>query len=482
MSDRPNILLLLSDQHSPHLLGCAGEPIVRTPHLDRLAAEGVRFSDVSCGNPLCVPSRMSFLTSRDCSAIGVWTNGCQLGSQHPTFVHHLVNAGYDSTLCGRMHFVGQDQRHGYERRIIGDVHAFYKKVPPSTCGQMAAGVRPAGPGITSYKCYDDAVTENAKRFLENWDESPGERPFFMTVGWVLPHCPYICPKPLFDEYYPQVEPPALPPGYHDRLHPFLKQWRQTREVDTLTDEEVRVARAAYYGLVTYTDQMVGDILATLARTRYADNTVVIYTSDHGEMAGEHRMWWKSSFFQGSVGVPAIWHWPGRFAAGQTVDAVTSLLDIGPTLVDIAGGDPMPRVRGRSLASFLNGQGAPDGWQDVVYSEYGGLQGDAPGRMVRQGPWKLNHYHGHDRPELYHLGKDPGEWHDLGADPAYAEIRGELEQMVLDGWSGEAVLRASRQIDSDLPVLRQYNQTARRSRTDPPDRWTAPEDCEEWPME
>ena len=140
MADTPNILLIMSDQHSPRFLGCAEDEVVRTPTLDRLAEGGVRFANNHCANPLCVPSRMTFLTSRHSSDIRVWTNRCRLQSDIPTFVHHLVNAGYETTLCGRMHFNGPDQRHGFERRIIGDISPQLGHIPSYTAGQTAAGV------------------------------------------------------------------------------------------------------------------------------------------------------------------------------------------------------------------------------------------------------------------------------------------------------------------------------------------------------
>ena len=482
MSTQPNILLILSDQHSPHVLGCAGDSVVRTPVLDGLAKRGVRFSDTSCANPLCVPSRMTFLTSRHSSDIRVWTNSCRLRSDIATFVHHLVNAGYSTTLCGRMHFNGPDQRHGFERRIIGDVHAKLEHIPGVTAGQHADGVKFAGPGRTAYDRYDEEVTKVCCEHLAALDKQPPNRPFFMTVGYVLPHCPFIARKELFDEYYETVDVPKLPEGYHDRLHPFMKGWREHREVDSITDEEVRIARAAYYGLVTTMDEFIGQIMDTLAGTQFADNTVVVYASDHGEMAGEHRMWWKSSFYQGSVGVPMIFSWPGHIAEGRTSDAVTNLLDIGPTLVDLAGGEPMPLVRGNSLRGFLEGDGRVPDWPDVTYSEYGGLQGDAPGRMVRKGKWKLNHYHGHGHQQLFNRDDDPGEWNDLGQDDDYLVIRDELLALANDGWSGETILEATARLSEDRKAIQPFNQISQSPQADPPDRWTAPDGCNVFPEE
>ncbi|MCZ6678379.1 MAG: sulfatase-like hydrolase/transferase [Candidatus Poribacteria bacterium] len=480
MANSPNILLIMSDQHSPHVLGCAGDEVVRTPTLDRLAERGIRFTNTYCGNPLCVPSRMTFLTSRHSSDIRVWTNRCRLQSDIPTFVHHLVNAGYETVLCGRMHFTGPDQRHGFERRIIGDVHPKLEHIPLSTTGQTADGVKVAGPGHTAYSRYDEEVTRVCCQFLESRDAQPGDRPFFMTVGYVLPHCPFIAPKRLFDEYFERVNLPELPPGYHDSLHPFMRSWRRHRKVDELMDEQVRIARAAYYGLVTLMDERIGKIMSTLAQTHFGEDTLVIYASDHGEMAGEHRMWWKSSFYEGSVGVPLIFSCPDQLAEGRVITDVTSLLDIGPTLIELAGGEPMSSVRGRSLKGFLTGDGSVSGWPDSAFAELGGLQSDAPGRMIRRGPWKLNDYHGYDRPQLFNLESDPGEWNDLGGDDSYADVRDELLAEVRAGWSGEEVLRTLEMAERDRQIFEKFSTNARISAGDPPDRWTAPDGCNIFP--
>ena len=160
-----------------------------------------------------------------------------------------------------------------------------------------------------------AVTDACCEFLARRDRAGAERPFCLVTGYVLPHCPFICPRDLYEEYYHRVEVPAVPEGYLDRLHPAIKLWREKRGVNGLSDDAVRRARAAYYGLVTFMDGLIGRLLETLASTSFADNTAVIYLSDHGEMAGEHGMWWKSSFYDGSSGVPMIASFPGRFNEG-----------------------------------------------------------------------------------------------------------------------------------------------------------------------
>lgn len=486
MSNRPNLLLIMTDQHSPHVLGCAGDRVVRTPHLDRLA--GVRFSSVYCGSPLCVPSRMTFLTSRGCSDIGVWSNGCVLDSEIPTFAHGLSAAGYRTVLCGRMHFNGPDQRHGFQARLIGDVtqpryprgaeRKLLGHIPTSTTGQHKIAVETAGPGRTTYQAYDDAVTETCCRFLNEWDSAPESQPLAMVVGYVLPHCPFICPPDLFKYYYDRIDVPRLPDGYLDRLHPAALAYRQHRQFDDLTDEQVRVARAAYYGLVEYIDRLIGRVLRTLAQTRFGENTIRVYVSDHGEMAGEHRAWTKSNFYEGAVSVPMIWSWPGHFSEGRTVHQVTSLLDVGPTLLELLGAAPLPGAAGRSLTGFLSGSGTVPGWPDEAFSEYCGLLGDRPGRMLRHGPWKLNHYHGHAQPQLFNLDRDPEEMHDLRDDPAHAEVLGRLHRRVLDGWDGDRIERAMADIETRR---KEIVARAEKYRTPEPDGWDMPPGCNVFPM-
>ena len=483
-ASRPNLVVIMSDQHSPHNLGCYGDGLVRTPHLDGLASRGVTFEHAYCASPLCVPSRMTFLTGRHCSDIGVWTNGCMLPSHIPTFAHGLGAAGYETVLGGRMHFVGPDQRHGFEHRIIGDVLGPFPGGPPpdlgdiptGTTGQSRQAVEISGPGRTAYQAYDVAVTDACCQFLEQRSHREQERPLCLVVGYVLPHCPFIAPRDLYDEYLGQVDIPGVPPQYLDRLHPAVKLWRQKRGVDELTQDDVRRARAAYFGLVTFLDDQIGRLLNTLSSSAFGDNTAVVYASDHGEMAGEHGMWWKSSFYEGSVSVPMIWSWPGHLAEGARVDAVTSLVDVAPTLLDLAGTDPLPDGAGSSLRAFLEG-GRPLAWPDLALSEsYNG--GEEPAaRMIRSGPWKLNHYHGFAAPQLFNLVDDPQEVSDRAADPACGQILEELGEEVLARWDGEAIGQILERRRIGQPLLRQWAGVVPH---DLSDFWRAPPGCNVFP--
>jgi choline-sulfatase len=439
-------VVLLSDQHSPHVGGYAGDIHARTPNLDRLAGEGTRLARNYCPAPLCVPSRMSLMTGQFPSDLRVWTNSGMLSSNVPTFAHQLARAGYETVLCGRMHFVGPDQRHGFGSRLVGDVSGAVTGVPESGtfegvwdragCGQSAGALADAacGPGVASYEVYDRDVTARAEAFLAEWGAGD-ERPFCLVVGMLLPHNPYVCDPELFAHYLSVLpEADTIPP---ENEHPAVQALRETRGLTGVDPREARRARAAYYGLVETADANVGRVLAALERAGLAETTHVVYTSDHGDLNGEHGMWAKSSFYEGSVGVPCIWRGPG-VQAGAVCSRVTSLLDLAPTLLDVAGAEPLPAARGRSWRRLL-AHGTDGDWPDCAFAESCPI-GLRPARMVREGRWKLAVYHGFAQPQLFDLVNDPGETRDLGGDPAHAAVRTRLEARVRADWDGEWVER------------------------------------------
>lgn len=485
MPEQPNILLIMSDQHSPHVLRCAGDPVIRTPNLDALTARGVRFENAYCASPLCVPSRMTFMTGRHCSDINVWTNSCTLSSDIPSFAHTLGAAGYEVVLGGRMHFVGPDQRHGFESRIIGDVSSHYPggkgpdlgDIPKGSTGQTRPAVEVAGPGRTAYQAYDDAVLEACSEYLRARPSSGDERPFCLVAGTVLPHCPFIAPRELYYYYYERVDLPTVPPAYYESLNPAVQQWRERRGIHDLSDEEIRAARAGYYGIVEYFDGIVGGLFEALGAAGLADDTVIIYTSDHGESAGENGMWWKSSCYEASAGVPLIVSWPGQFPEGATRREVVSLVDIASTLADIAGAEPRPASAGQSLVPLVRGD---DGiaWRDEAFAELCNYGGDPPMRMLRHRPWKLNHYQGHP-PQLFNVEEDPHEFTDRAGDPACRDIREYLHDRVLNGWDPYRAEREIMRRQRDRDALVKWCQVVK-----PPDpeHWHNPPDVNIFPEE
>jgi len=445
---RPNIVLIMSDQHNPHVMGCSGNQIVETPNIDALARTGVHFTDANCSAPLCVPSRAGFMTARYPSETGVWTNGCVLGSDVPTFAHALGAAGYEAVLCGRMHFCGPDQFHGFEKRIFGEPDPAREVLGPEilgegynrTNGQTKYAVEVAGHGRTGFQLYDRMVSETACEFIHQHRDS--ERPFCLVVGMMLPHNPLICSKQQFDYYLDKIPfPEPIPAEFLANLHPAMKKWRDRRKVDELSLQQIHRGLAAYYGLVAELDQAIGEIIGALHTAGLEENTVVIYCSDHGDMAYEHGMWWKSCFYNGSVQVPLIVSFPSYFRRGVEVASVVSLIDVGPTLLDIAGAEPLPEASGRSLYQFLVEDGKVSDWPDEVFSEFHGAHADLPSCMLRKGPWKLIYYHEFRSYQLFNLNEDPDELIDRSNDPECGKIASELLEKTHSRWSGKRVIEA-----------------------------------------
>ena len=463
---RPNILVIMSDQHSKHVLGCYGNGIVRTPNLDRLAAAGMRFDNAYCPSPLCVPSRMSFMTSRSPTHNRTWNNSHSLPSGIPTWAHVLGAAGYETSLIGRMHFVGPDQRHGFENRPRGEMCARYPgtpvtggpmwtRFPGSTSGQCRASVEIAGRGHTHYQWFDETCTDADVRYFEERAETPQDRPFAAVVGYVLPHCPFVALKELFDYYYPLIDIPPV----ETRQPDSVRRFREVRGIlePPLPEERIRVARAAYFGMVEHLDRLVGRVLDALERSGLADNTLVVYTTDHGEMAGDHGCWWKSNYYEGSVGIPLIARLPGTVAAGSNCGAVCNLTDLGPTFAEIAATQYSPPVDGRSLLGHIRSS-PPGDWPDETFSELFDQRGsNVPSRMIRSGRWKLWWLvdEAGTPPALFDLEADPDELNDLGTDPAFADVRDCLLARLRDGWDPELVSREGRDATTSYRTLCAY---------------------------
>ena len=477
-----NILLLMTDQHSKYHLGCYGDDLVRTPNLDKLAASGMRFDNAYCASPVCVPSRMSFMTSRRPSANRVWNNNHVLRSDIPTWAHQLGVAGYETALIGRMHFVGSDHRHGFEKRPLGEYSAHHPGASRQggphleklvgTSGQDRRSVEVAGRGRTSYQAFDEMVTDSACEYLREKAEGSDGRPFAAVAGFVLPHCPFAAPAELFDYYYDKVDVPQPDQAERASEPAAIRKFKQLRGLYPPLDEErIRVARAAYFGLCEYFDALAGRVLDTLAETGLAEDTLVIYCSDHGEMAGEHGCWWKSNYYEGSVGVPLIASKPGLIPSGTTNATICNLMDLGPTFGEVAEADPLHGIDGQSLWGAMTGGRLE---RDETFSEHLGQEG-IPSRMIRTGPWKYYEYNDTTPPALFNLEADRGELRDLGTDPGHEDLRKELSGRLREGWDPAFVLAESGRMNRDLRVIEAWGKTV-----DPlhPDTLPVPEGAED----
>ncbi len=457
-STPPNILLLMSDQHTAALMGCAGAPFVRTPVMDRLAAEGVRFSNAYCAHPHCVPSRAALMTGLQTYKIPCYDNGSTFRSDLPTWAHMLRHAGYHTVLNGKMHFVGTDFHHGFHEHIneprcqIGGFRWGEERPDPTTGTRYWADLHFEGdPVFEKRMTQETARVRDAVTFLR---EGRRETPWCYTVGFAGPHYPQCCTRELFESYADVAIPDPLGP---EALHPRHQHWRRCWGFDRLTDEQTRDARRAYLAMITQVDLWMGEILEALAESGQAEETIVIYTADHGEMWGEHGLWGKQVFFEESAPVPLIISAPSRgMRRGARVDTPVSLLDLYPTLRDLAGLSPADAATphsalrtphwnvpldGRSLAPVLTGETTlPD---VPVYCEYDGPDTKGPERMVRFQQWKLNYYHGQGL-ELFDLATDPRELCNRADDPAYREIRERLWAMLTDGWAPDEIDRLVRE--------------------------------------
>jgi choline-sulfatase len=453
----PNLLFILSDQHTCKVTGCYGDPLIATPNLDRLAADGIAYDNAYCPSPICTPSRMAMLTACHPHTQDCWTNDDFLASDRPTMAHALGAAGLAPTLIGRMHSMGPDQLHGYVVREIGDHSPNWIGVPRHDMGVLANTNDPgrnsvvkSGPGQMSYELKDLDVAEAAEAWLR---AAPRDRPFALTVGLMLPHPPYVAQPEDFSRYANRVGLPLLPRPSEE--HPWLAWWRENRGINEVDPADVIAARAAYYGLVTSMDRMIGRILAALDETGMAADTLVVYASDHGDQLGDRGLWWKHTFYDESAKVPLLMRWPGRLPRGERRGQVVNLIDLTATMLDAMAAPPLPDAEGRSFLGVARDATSP--WLDETFSEYctdavpdwtGGMA--VQQRMIRTGRWKLVHYNGY-RPQLFDLQDDPHELHDLAENPRHAVLREQLLARVTADWDGGTVARrmAKRRRDKDL---------------------------------
>lgn len=442
MTRPPNFLILMGDQHTSRLLGCAGAEYVRTPNLDRLAAEGVRFPNAYCPHPHCVPSRAAFMTGLHTHKIPCYDNGATFRSDLPTWAHMLRHAGYHTVLDGKMHFVGTDFLHGFHEHVnegpcqIGGFRWGHECPDPTTGQRYWADLHFEGDPVFEKRWADE--TAKVAYAVDYLRQGRREGPWCHTVSFVGPHYPQCCTRALFNSYADAPVPHPLGP---ETLHPRNQHWRECWGFDRLTPEQTANARRAYLAMITQVDLWIGEVLAALETSGQAEDTVILYTADHGEMWGEHGLWGKQVFYEESAAIPLIVGGPG-LRRGATVETPVSLLDLYPTLRDLAGaGGWDPPLDGRSLIPALTGE-AP--LPDIpVFSEYYGPDTKGPERMVRLRNLKLNYYH-HQGLELFDLARDPRETTNLAEDAAYQDDRDTLLQHLTAGWHPEEIDRLVRE--------------------------------------
>jgi len=448
-----NIVLIMADQLTPSALPFHGHPLVKAPHMAELAAEGCVFDAAYCNSPLCSPSRAVLMTGRLPSRTGVYDNAAEFRSDIPTFAHYLRRAGYRTVLAGKMHFCGPDQLHGFEERLTTDIYpADFGWTPdwdqpharPSWYHNLGS-VIDAGPCVrTNQMDFDDEVIFAAERMIYDHVRGTDARPFCLVVSLTHPHDPFAIAQRYWDLYPGELVDPPRTEFDPTLLTPHERRLRHVCDMDgaSVTAAQVRTARRAYYGAISYVDDNVGRLRDALAATGLAQNTVTILTSDHGEMLGERGAWYKMSFLEDSCRVPLVVHAPERFRARRVGEAV-SLVDLLPTLVDIAAdGDAAPLatpIEGRSLLPHLLGEGG----HDEVIGEYLAEGAIAPIVMIRRERWKFVHSPA-DPDELYDLVADPLERTNLATDPAQAQRLAAYRDELARRWDLPALDRAVRE--------------------------------------
>ncbi|WP_226529218.1 choline-sulfatase [Metabacillus niabensis] len=432
---QPNIVMIMADQMAFDVIGALGHPTVKTPNIDRLVQSGVTFENAYCNSPICAPSRASFVSGKFISNIGVYDNGSELSSDTPTFLHHLRRAGYETVLSGKMHFVGPDQLHGFEHRLTKDIHtAAFDLTPDWSRGvypNHGTGVkRLKNPGVMEINNnldYDEKVLHRTLEQIRTFKRKKEEekRPFFLCSSFFHPHDPFHITEEYWNMYEDSFIPmPDIPCENLENMHPF-NQWIQTHhEIDIceLSEEEMKRNRRAYYGMVTYFDQKVGQIVNELERLDMLENTIIVVTSDHGEMLGEHGMWFKRTFYDHATKVPLIFSFPKRFPAGKKVREVVSLVDLAPTFMALGAVPDREKwfgeLDGDNLEALLIGEDA--NWKDEVICEYYGEGPIQPLIMLRSGAYKFVYVH-EEKPLLFDLENDPQECTNLADSPEHQDI-------------------------------------------------------------
>lgn len=453
--EQPNILLVMCDQLSAQSLRAYGNRVCRTPTIDRLAGEGVVFENAYSNFPLCAPARFSLMTGRLPSRIGAFDNAAELPAAIPTFAHYLRSAGYYTCLSGKMHFVGPDQLHGFEDRLTTEIYPSdfgwtpRPTTPDSTDSDESSGVsgvdivNDSGPIAWSMQLdHDDEVHHRARRRLHELARDSRDRPFLLTVSYTQPHDPFVITRPYWDMYADaEIDAPRVPALPAEARDPHTRFLFEHYGIDrgAISPETTRRARRGYYGMISWLDARIGELVATLDALGLADDTVIVLTADHGEMLGERGQWFKKTFFERAVRVPMLVHAPKRWRAARRRDLV-SLVDVLPTLAEIAGLGAAAIVTpldGVSLVPALGGGALAR--QNRVASEHLDEGAPAPRVMLRENDFKLIASPAYP-PMLFDLDADPDELTDLAASPAHRDVLQRLLAAVADGWDLDRLAR------------------------------------------
>lgn len=455
---RPNVLFIVSDDLNC-FLGCYGDPLVKTPHIDRLAARGVRFERAYCAFPLCGPSRNSFLTGLYPNSTGIHANAQIFRQTIPSQLsmpQAFRLAGYFAARIGKMYHYNVPMSVGTNGH--DDPGSWELEINPAGCDRLeeepkifSLRQQEFGGTLSWYaspkgdRAHTDGIMADDAAWVLERCARDRSRPFFLAVGFYRPHTPYVAPKTPYFEMYPEAVMPLVPGVAEDQVDmPKAALGSRKAEHDAMTDEQRRQARQAYCASISFLDAQVGRVIDALDKQGLAESTIVVFTSDHGYHMGEHGLYQKMSLFEESARVPLVIAAPGRCQAGSVARAPVSQVDIFPTLAALCGVEAPKNLQGQSLVPLLADPAAAGrGWavtQVVRNARVGGLarksdpvaNGKTPffGYSLRTPRWRYTEWdEGREGRELYDHDADPKELTNLADAPAHAATVAELSKQL-----------------------------------------------------
>lgn len=454
----PNLLFILTDQHHWHLTGYAGNSIVQTPNLDRLAERSVNFTSATCPSPLCTPSRMCMLTGKEAHRCSAWSNHWIIFPEHTTWPAHFSAQGYHSALLGKMHLGGKNQMAGFQHRPYGDLrHGLGHQPDPISLFPGYHGM--SGAGVTEIPeslIQENVVTRESLAFILESASAEPDRPWFCCASYVRPHSPYTVPARYLRRYRGKVPLPEL--REDPNLEPYAAHLRRD-----LTDEQWTRGLEAYFACIDFVDDCIGELLNGLEAAGQLENTIVIYTSDHGEMMGNHGLEGKQLYFDDSVGVPLLISGPG-IEGGRSVTQPASLIDLYPTTCSLAG-LPIPEdLDGVDLSPLLKNPSSSEKPREYTSSacfrygvkiNYNTTSDDTPSaawRCVRDDRWKYVEVE-KGATLLFDTREDPLETRNLADAPEHQERCRIMREWLFTSFSWEDV---HRQLEADRKRIPEHS--------------------------
>ncbi len=450
-----NLLYIMSDEFNYRMMGCYGHDQVKTPHLDRLAEKGTRFTAAYTNSAICIPARAAFATGRYTHETRYWDNALPYDGEIKGWGHRLQDEGLRVESIGKLHYKNDELNTGFSKQHhpmhvmagIGQVWGSVRDpLPPHRDGQMLKDI---GPGESNYNRYDRLIADETKQWLIDAAKASDDKPWVLYSSFVAPHFPLVVPEEYYNLYPLESLPPRkLDPEEGYQRHPWLQRQAEFHPVDNgLSPERRKMAVAAYFGLCTYVDALIGEVLETLEETGLSKTTRIVFTSDHGDNVGARGMWGKSNLYEESAGVPLILAGPD-VPTGAVCNTPVSLLDTYQTVlecVDLAETDEEQELQGKSWLEIAS---ADDDPERVAFSEYHAATSPTGAFMIRRGKYKYNYYVDYE-PELFDLAADPEETTNLAGDLARASTVAEYHGYLLEICDPEKTDRSAKDDQNEL---------------------------------